>query len=571
MEKRRLIPLSLMLLCSLCFSTACNNTETTPKNVIATIGTKKITADNLYNATLYNEATAKYVYDILERALIESSIPVSKSMRTKVENEVEKWRATIEANSKLNSTDYEEDLKTELEAEGANSLEELINNKIYKLRLEYAEKQFLEAKQDEYHNMYIDNNYLYHVNDMLLTMSGSISNKDVYADTISSTEAQKLYDAFTELFEGERFYSVAEKYSGGETASNGGDLGVVNLDDTDINNELRYALIGYSSIIENKYNDFNLPENAYTNTLKDIYASGLQSIPYSYIKGLNDVYSTSSSGDSKNLDTNNNFYYSSGSTNDLSLTTSKTYYRNIIFNVLFNSITPRFITVTEDELKEGVNATKMEVLVPNENSQGYASEKQERYVLTNELGNPYVVYKDEKGIHVLSINKTPFDSNLHEYYTNSPSETDQIVSYAEFGKNKEQRVEEMESLAKNYITRNYAGNTGDDRLFSFEMFKFYLNKSNNGGFAIVDDNVKKMIEQYMASVSVSVDENRELKFGEYYNKYSNLVWHSNQSYIIQERPLLSCLIKGDDNNYGCIYVTGEGFKHYAPASGGEEQ
>ena len=79
-----------------------------------------------------------------------------------------------------------------------------------------------------------------------------------------------------------------------------------------------------------------------------------------------------------------------------------------------------------------------------------------------------------------------------------------------------------------------------------------------------------MIERYMKSVSVSVDENRKAKFGEYYQTYSNLVWHSNQAYIIKERPLLACLVKGDDNNYGCIYVAGEGFKHHAPAASGGE-
>ena len=158
MEKRKLIPLSFMMLCSLCFSTACK-TSTTSTNAIAIVDGKTITAENLYISNLYNPATAEYVYNILEKALIQSAVPASNSMKSKVENEVAKWEKSIKEDSKLNGTDYEEDLAKALEEKGVSSVEELIDNKIYDLQKEYAEQLFLQAKGQDFHKAYIDNNY----------------------------------------------------------------------------------------------------------------------------------------------------------------------------------------------------------------------------------------------------------------------------------------------------------------------------------------------------------------------------------------------------------------------------
>lgn len=568
MEKRKLLPLSFMMLCSLCFATACKTT-TTSTNVIAKVAGKEITAENLYTTNLYNEATAKYIYEILEKALIKNAVPVSNSMKSKVENEVKKWKVTIEENAKLNGTNYDEDLNTALEEEGVKSIEELTEKKIYQLQYQYAKEQFLKAKGEDFRKAYIDNNYLYHISDILISISSSSETADLYGLTLSTSEAEKIYNVFTEMVEGETYYNIAEKYSAGDTASSGGDLGIVTLNDNDITNELRYALIGYSSIVENKYTEFNLPTNTYSQNLIDTYNAGMEAIPYSYIKGLNDVYSTTGTTETKNLDANTSFYYARSSDKYKLSSTSRVYYRNIIFNVLLNTKTPRFITVSEEELNEGVHARKMQVRMPNETNQGFSAEKTEQYVLTNEYGNPYVVVKDSKGVHILSINKTPFNSDIYDYYSDNPSSEDQIISYAEYG-NKDSRLEELKSLGENYITRKFAGNEGDERLLSFEMFKYFLTQKNNGGFKIVDTDVEKMIYQYMDSVSAKIDVNLKSSYDSNYDSYSNLIWFKNQDYIVKQTPLLSCLTKATDGNYGCVYEFGKGFTNHAPASGGNE-
>ena len=110
----------------------------------------------------------------------------------------------------------------------------------------------MKAKNADYSKAYIDDNYLYHIGDINLSISSTSTNTDLYNITISSTEAKNIYDAFNELVTGEKYYHVAGKYSKGEGIANGGDLGIVSLNDGSITNELRYALIGYSSIYENR-------------------------------------------------------------------------------------------------------------------------------------------------------------------------------------------------------------------------------------------------------------------------------------------------------------------------------
>lgn len=564
MEKRKLIPLSMMLLCSLCFATACNTTSSTT-NVIATVNNQKITAEDLYNGTLYNETTAAYVYEVLEKALIQSAVPETNSMRTKVENEVEKWQNELKANANLNGTNYKEDLQTALEEEKVNSVEELINKKIYALQVEYAKEKFLNATKETYTKAFIDENYLYHVGDIVLSISSTSTNTDLYNLTISSTEAKAIYNAFTELVEGEKYYNVASQYSKGDTASSGGDLGIVTLNDSDITNELRYALIGYSSIVEGKYNNFNLPaDGVYTAALKEFYNAGAQTIPYSYIKDLNKLQDGST--ETKHYESSTSFYYSNGG-NSVS-SSSKVYYRNIVFNNLLNTKTPKFITVTSEDVEAGANAIEMDVLTPNVDSAGYSTTKSKQYVLTNEYGNPYVVFKDSNGLHIMTINKTPFEDGLYSYYSSDINSDDNYVGYGEFGSDIEGRIAELDSIAEKYITKDYGGNTADERLLSFEMFKYYLAQSNNGNFKIVNENVKNMINQYMNSVVELSNLKMEAQYTGYYDTYSNLVWFRNQSVIVKEVPLLSCLTKASDGNYACVYKYGEGFLKHDPSTGG---
>ena len=111
------------------------------------------------------------------------------------------------------------------------------------------------------------------------------------------------------------------------------------------------------------------------------------------------------------------------------------------------------------------------------------------------------------------------------------------------------------------------------------MFKYYLAQENNGNFKITDENVKRMINQYMNSKIDYAKEKIKSDYEGYYDKYSNLIWFAygnpedkngdKVTVITKEVPLLSCLVKGEGGNrYSCTYKYGEGFRYYTPESSG---
>jgi len=565
MRKRKFIPLSTLLLCSLCLG-ACSCNKPSDTDVIAIVNGEKIKTDLVYDLSLYNPNVAAYVYGVLEKALIESSITITPAMRATAENEVKAFDNKVKNDALLNNTDYKEDLKGALQAEGVSSLEELEANKIYALQKKVAKTLFLEEKGSEYTTNFITANNLYHIGDITLSVSGSSSSvTDYYAATISTSEAEKIHDAILELVEGDPYYDVAIAYSSGDSRNNGGDEGIVTLNDTDITNELRYALIGYSSIIEGKYNELKeslgFEENTESSTLNTFYNGGLESIPLSYIVGLKDNYDTSNCYNDRL---------------DSVYTNSKVYYRNILFNNLLNTKTPKFITLTDEEVTRynaqdrTINASEagFEVLAPKTDEEGYTStDSTKQNILVNEEGNPYIVYKDSNGLHITTVHMTPFNARYRDYFSDQVNEEDDFYSYAEYGYNQEERLEEVSSFADRYITRDFGGNSATESLLDFAVFEYWLAKpTKNGNFTIATD-VNKMITQYISSAREYADLKISKDVQTNYDSYSNSVFFR-RVVINKEVPLLSCLEKDEKGKYKCTYKYGEGFKYYDSADTG---
>ena len=561
MQKRKFIPLSTLLLCSLCLG-ACSCNKPSDTDVIAIVNGEKIKTDYVYDLSLYNSDVAAYVYGVLEKALIESSIKITPAMRATAENETKAFENKIKNDALLNGTDYKEDLKAALKEEGASNLEELKSNKIYALQKKVAKTLFLNEKGSEYTTNFVRVNNLYHIGDITLAVSGSSSGaSDYYGATISTTEAEKIHDAILELVEGDPYYDVAIAYSSADSKNNGGEEGIITLNDTDITNELRYALVGYSSIIEGKYNELkanlkfeeNLTESP---TLNTFYNSGLESIPLSYVVGLKDNYDTSNCYNDRL---------------DSVYTNSKVYYRNILFNNLLNTKTPKFITLTEEEVTKynaqdrviSASEANFDVLLPKVQEDGYepAPADEEQYVLVNEENNPYIVYRDSKGLHITTIHMTPFTSGYEKYFSNEVDDEDGVYIYAEYGHNQEERLEEVNSFADRYITREFGSNSGDDKLLDFAIFEYWLSKTSQNGNFKIHGEVEKMINQYISSAREYADLTVQKDTQKNYDTYANSVYFR-RVIVNKEVPILSCLTKDEKNKYMCTYEYGKGFAYY---------
>ena len=98
--KRRLLSLIMLFAVSLGFIGGCKDTEDNDqevlvvggKEVIATINGKHYTADDVYGDLITSNSSAEYLYEELEDLLIKTAVPISNSMRSRIVNEVEKWK-----------------------------------------------------------------------------------------------------------------------------------------------------------------------------------------------------------------------------------------------------------------------------------------------------------------------------------------------------------------------------------------------------------------------------------------------------------------------------------------------
>lgn len=567
MQKRKFIPLSMLLLCSLCLG-ACSCGKPSEENVVAVIGDKKITAEYIYDTSLYNSDVAEYIYGVLEKELIKSVVGVSPSMQAAVENEVEAFVNKLKLDAQLNSTNYKEDLEKTLQEEGVKTLDELKEKKLYALQKQAAKTMFLDKKSKEYATKYINENFLYHIGDINVSISGSSNNAtDLYSLTLSTDQATSIHDAILELVNGYPYYDVALNYSNADSKKNGGDEGIVTLYDADITDELRYALFGYSAIIERKYDELETglgiadvveANKEYNLALTELYHNGIESIPLSYIKGLEGNYEKTECYTDKE---------------DRVYSSSKVYYRNILFNNLLNTKTPRFITLTADEVLEHnaqdrvVPASDLgvKVLVPDAKKGGYIETNDDLYVLMNEENKPYVVYRDKNGLHIMTIHMTPFTEDYNKYFSNQVDENDEYYIYAEQETaeiTSQERLDEVNKFATQYITNDFGNNTADENLLDIAIFEYFMEQtSKNGNFKIVDENIKEMINQYMNASKDYAEYKTRLDVDGYYKAYSNMVWFR-RIVVAKEVPLLSCLEKDSKGNNKCTYKYKRGFAYY---------
>ena len=521
------------------------------KEVVATINGVKYTADELYGDRL--SASADYLYDKLEDLLIKTAVPVTESMNSKVSNEIEKWKKDIRENALVNGSSYKEELAKALAEEGVSSEEELKEKKIFALQEEIITNRYWEQTKDTYYKNYLNNNHVYHISQILVSISTN-GNKDYFDVEPSESTAGRLYEISKALLDGESFYQVAERYSDDtDSKSKGGDMGLITLNDTTIPDEVKYALASYSIYCENA--DLDYPEY-----MDDVYGNGFEVIPQEYVDLLGKTYNEDSG-----------IYHITSTSGSVSLY-SRVQARNILFNNLYNSRTFRLLQSDEGtkNVKEIDNA-KMPLI----DTAGFNTTVETKKVVTNEDNTPILVVRSDKGIHFISITKSAFagEEELLKYYSKEIDETDTYRTYLEkyiSNEDKESRLAKLESFAKDYSQLKIVGNSdypGNENYIKFDMFRYYLenNTFNGGKFEILDKKVEEIILNYINAGQELINMSIKNAFLSGYSKLSNKEEEFANSINVQKQiPILKCL-----DNKGCTYTHEEGFKAYTPTTGGD--
>ena len=192
------------------------------KEVIAKINGVYYTADDVYGSLITSNSNASFLYEQLERKLIETVIQISDGAKSRIENEILAWKKNIETNSALKGTKYEDDLKTALEDEfGVSSEEELLEKKIFELKESTLLNQYKEEMNDTYYNSYLATRNIYHVSQILISVNEN-REYDYFNIEINKDQAKKLYDVVSQLQKGESFYNVALQYSDDSSSKNNG-------------------------------------------------------------------------------------------------------------------------------------------------------------------------------------------------------------------------------------------------------------------------------------------------------------------------------------------------------------
>jgi len=557
---KKILSFIMLFVVTFCFASGCKNDNDNDqtvlvtedgKEVVASINGVKYTADQLYEDLVSTSTNAEYLYKQLETLLIKTAIPVTDSMKNRVNNEVEKWKKDVKENATINGTSYKEALNSALEEEGVGSESELVEKKIFKLQEEIITKQYWENAKEGYYNGYISNNYVYHISQILVSVSTN-GNKDYFAAELTEAPAKKLYDVTSALLNGENFYQVAERYSDDATSKeNGGDMGLVTLNDTSLSDEIKYALASYSIYFENA--SLNHPEY-----FDEVYEDGIEVIPQDYVNLLGEKYNEKS-----------DVYHITKLTDTINLY-SRAQARNILFNNLYNSRTIRLLQSNTDtkNVKE-INNAKMPLI----DEVGFEAAVSTENVVVNEENKPILVVRSNSGVHFISIIKTPFagQDELTKYYSKEIDETDGYRTYVEKAINssdKEARLAELDSFANDYAIMKINDNSdfeGNQEFIRYDMFKSYLGKTYNGvKFEIINKNIETIVLNYIDSQKENTSRKIKNVFNEGFDRLSNSEEEfSNSINVTKHIPILKCL-----DNKGCTYTHEEGFKAYT--AGGNE-
>lgn len=546
--KKKILSFIMLFAVTFCFASGCKNDNDDQevlvedgKEVVAEINGVKYTADQIYESLVDTSSNASYLYEQLEDLLINTVVPVTESMKNRINNEIEKWKKDLKENATINGTAYKDELKTALENEGVSSEEELYEKKIFELQEEIITNQYWKAKEDSYYAGYLNNNYVYHVSQILVSVS-DYGNKDAFAAEITDTVAKKLYDITRQLLDGVPFYQVAEVYSDdSDSKNNGGDLGLITLNDVSIPDEVKYALAGYSKYFEGA--DLETP--AY---MDNVYKNGVEAIAEKYIKVLGEKYDDTTSHIT--------------ATDSILSGSVRVRARNILFNNLFNSKTFRFLQ--SDEV--GTNTKVIDNLMLSVNdSPIYQAATENKNIVLNEAGIPILVVRSSKGVHFLSITKSAFagEEELLKYYSKEIDDTDGYLTYVEKGvtsSERDARIAELDLFAKEYATRKINDNSdnfgGNEDFINYDMFMYYLNGEHKGvKFEIKNENIKDIVLSYIAAQKDYIDMRIENVFNLGYDKLANVEEnYSNTINVNREIPILKCL-----DNKGCTYTYKNGF------------
>lgn len=273
MKKRnRALGIAILALSSVLAS--CNEDFTYPKNkwqenVVVTVGGKEYKYKEIYDLMNGKKESAQAYYTTAKNILAQLVTPITDSMRSKVQSEMDELHNTWKANARSNGTSYKEEQEKTLDSEKVDTEDELVAKKLasqqntQNSKNYFAEVDGVTDPKEKYYiseqatKDFVTNQAPYHVSHILAKVDASGDGAGLWKGEISSDNAKKIGDVVRMLATGSSFGDTAQvlsddgsKTSGGELSStDSGSEQIAMLKSTSYVNEFKLGLYAFDAYL----------------------------------------------------------------------------------------------------------------------------------------------------------------------------------------------------------------------------------------------------------------------------------------------------------------------------------
>lgn len=505
-------------------------------DVVLKIGDKVYTANDLFGDLLSTESGIKAAYEKILKAIVLNSVEDDSNLDASWDLKKEAFDEDVKTYMNNNSVSKEDAEKAVLKEEGYESVEEMKDAYYYDVKLSKLQDEYWDEKSNYYYEEYLKNRLPYYVRHALVT-TGYTSTRGVYASQIDSSDAKSLYQVYSRLAKGDKFYTIMQDVSEDGGSNSTGQGYMMDLTKDDFATEFLHGAIVFDAMLKGKTaNVAGLSSDVISMfTGKNNEGYNFNVIKASDIVALNDVAEQASSSyrpnditivddDEKSLDSS--IYTAYGS--------SSMYSRSIIFNQVFNKSGVSVITYDLDEANAPSN-TK----VVNINGKNVKA-------LTDENGNIVFVVcartSSELRIHFMVIDVSPFDEKAKLFFSMDQEETikemvkDKKAALTDEGKSESEIntlieaykkeleeyrtyvdikggekassrnkiVEEIEEIVKSYAKRGTTTGSvaANEQFLTYDMVEYYMSQNN---VTFKNETVKNLVLNYIKIQKETID------------------------------------------------------------------
>ena len=566
-------------------------------DIVLKIGDKaKYTADNLFSDMLNTEEGVQTAYEKILKMIVENSIETDANMEASWDLMLDSFEEEVKTLAATEGISEKEARKNLLAEDGYGSIQEKKEAYFYEIKLSKMQENYWNERMGYYFEKYFNDRLPYYVKHVLVK-TGYTAARGPYASIIDTDDANDLFDVYSMLAKGEKF-SYIMNHKSEDTGSVDGTGYHMDLT-TSFVTEFLHGVFVLDSLLKNE----TAKVSGLTSEVLDYYVNSTAGgkdynfnvIHASDIVALKDNASSSQSNSIsayKKDDENKDVSAGTLSNSSLYGTTSSLYTKSIIFNQTFNN--PGISVIAYDLNEEIPGGKYMELTINGENKK----------LLTDEKGNLVFVVcakgsSSDLWVHFLTVDVSPFDNKSKLFYSlnqeetikemvaakkveleanNSLSEADitsQLKDYedelkeyqtyvdikgGETQKGRNAIVEELEAIVMTYAKRGITSEAvpGEEQFITYDMVEYYMDK---GDVTITNENVKRIIEQYIANQKALIDYNSMNSIVEGWDEYYDRVMVANSDEVLNRKIPIECSY-GTNKDAVCTYNYDEdkGFK-----------